>query len=257
VSLAKLSVLMPVYNEQRTIEQAVRAVRASGLPVEIICVDDGSTDGSTAVLEALAHRGEVDQLLVHTRNSGKGAAIRSALSVATGDVVIIQDADLEYDPADWPMLLAPILDGHADAVFGSRFLGGTHRVLFFRHYVGNRLLTLLSNVCTNLNLTDMECCTKAMRGEVARALVLSSDRFGIEPELTARLARAGARIFEVPVSYYGRTYAQGKKISWRDGVAAIWHILRHNLLPPVAVRPAASSTITRPFAAQERIDARE
>jgi glycosyltransferase involved in cell wall biosynthesis len=164
-------------------------------------------------------------------NRGKGAAIRTALAASTGNVVIVQDADLEYDPADWPALLSPIVDGMADAVFGSRFLGGPHRVLFFWHSVGNRVLTTMSNMFTNLNLTDMETCYKAIRGELARSLLpkLTANRFGFEPEVTARLARSGARIYEVPISYAGRTYAEGKKINWRDGVAAFWHIIRFNL----------------------------
>jgi glycosyltransferase involved in cell wall biosynthesis len=168
--------------------------------------------------------------LHHDRNRGKGAAIRTALAASTGDIVIVQDADLEYDPADWPVVLAPILDGRADASFGSRFLGGgARRVLYFWHAVGNKLLTLFSNMMTNLNLTDMETCYKAIRGDLARSLRLESDRFGFEPEVTARLAQAGARIYEVPISYAGRTYAEGKKIGWKDGVAAIRHILYYNL----------------------------
>lgn len=225
----RLSVLIPIYNERDTIEAVVDRVRDAAAGAEIICVDDCSTDGSGEVLERLAEEGRVDRVIRQPRNRGKGAAIRAALAASTGTVVIVQDADLEYDPADWPALLEPLVDGRADAVFGSRFLGGTHRVLFFWHSLGNRLLTLLSNMLTNLNLTDMETCYKAMRGDLARSLVLTSSRFGFEPEVTARLARSGARIYEVPVSYAGRTYAEGKKISWRDGVAAFWHILRFNL----------------------------
>jgi glycosyltransferase involved in cell wall biosynthesis len=175
------------------------------------------------------NEGRIDRLHLQPVNRGKGAAIRQALSMSTGDVVVVQDADLEYDPADWRQLLEPIVDGRADACFGSRFLGGPHRVLYFWHSVGNKLLTMYSNMLTNLNLTDMETCYKAMRGDMARDVVLpklTTDRFGFEPEVTARLAQAKARIFEVQISYSGRTYAEGKKINWRDGVAAFWHITR-------------------------------
>lgn len=232
-SAVKLSVLMPVYNERNTIEMMVDQVRATPIAKEIICVDDGSTDGTREVLEHLLADRRIDKLHQQEVNRGKGAAIRKALSMSTGNIVIVQDADLEYDPSDWPVLLAPIIDGRADACFGSRFLGGPHRVLFFWHSVGNRLLTTFSNMLTNLNLTDMETCYKAMRGEIARAIqpALRSDRFGFEPEITARLAKAQARIFEVPISYSGRTYAEGKKISWKDGLAAFWHILKYNLGP--------------------------
>lgn len=225
----RLSVLMPVYNERDSIEMILEQV--SGVPVakEVICVDDYSTDGTREILERLRAAGRIDQLVHHAVNRGKGAAIRTALAASTGNVVIVQDADLEYDPADWPALLDPIVTGVADAVFGSRFLGGPHRVLYYWHSVGNALLTTFSNMMTNLNLTDMETCYKAIRGDVARSLVLTSDRFGFEPEVTARLAQARARIFEVPISYSGRTYAEGKKIGWRDGAAAIGHILRFNL----------------------------
>jgi glycosyltransferase involved in cell wall biosynthesis len=229
----RLSVLIPVYNEEHTIVVIVDQVRATPLPKEIICVDDCSTDGSRAMLEQLLAEGRIDRLVHHPINRGKGAAIRTALKESTGSIVIVQDADLEYDPADWPALVAPIIDGRADAVFGSRFLGGgAHRVLFFWHYVGNKTLTTLSNMFTNMNLTDMETCYKAIRGDVARGLTLTATRFGFEPEVTARLAQAKARIFEVPISYSGRTYAEGKKIGWKDGVAAFWHIIRYNLFPP-------------------------
>ncbi len=224
-----LSVLIPVYNERATIELILDQVHAVPVKKEIICVDDFSTDGTREMLQRMKDSGRIDKLIFHEINRGKGAAIRTALAASTGNVVIVQDADLEYDPADWPTLLEPILDGRADAVFGSRFLGGPHRVLYFWHSVGNLCLTTFSNMLTNLNLTDMETCYKAIRGDIARALHLTSDRFGFEPEITARLSRAKVRIFEVPISYSGRTYAEGKKIGWRDGVAAIVHILRFNL----------------------------
>jgi glycosyltransferase involved in cell wall biosynthesis len=227
----RLSVLIPVYNERDTIDLIVEQVRETPIAKEIICVDDCSSDGTSQILETLLAQGRIDQLYRQPVNAGKGAAIRKALTMSTGDIVIVQDADLEYDPADWPLLLEPILDGRADASFGSRFLGGPHRVLYFWHSVGNRLLTTYSNMLTNLNLTDMETCYKAMRGEMARALAprLTANRFGFEPEITARLAGLDARIFEVPISYSGRTYAEGKKIGWRDGIAAFWHITKFNL----------------------------
>jgi len=230
-STVRLSVLVPVYNERNTIDLIVEQIRATPLAKEIICVDDFSTDGTQQILETLLAQGKIDKLYRQPLNRGKGAAIRQALSMSTGDIVIVQDADLEYDPDDWPVLLQPIMDGRADASFGSRFLGGPHRVLYYWHSVGNHLLTMYSNMLTNLNLTDMETCYKAMRGDLARSLLpkLTADRFGFEPEITARLAKSDARIFEVPISYSGRTYAEGKKIGWRDGVAAFWHITRFNL----------------------------
>jgi len=228
---ALLSVLIPVYNERETIDLIVEQVRATPIRKEIICVDDHSTDGTQQILETLLAQGKIDQLFRHPENRGKGAAIRQALSMSRGDIVIVQDADLEYDPDDWPVVLQPILDGRADASFGSRFLGGPHRVLYYWHSVGNHWLTRYSNMLTNLNLTDMETCYKAIRGELARALLpkLTANRFGFEPEITARLAKADARIFEVPISYSGRTYAEGKKIGWKDGIAAFWHITKFNL----------------------------
>jgi len=232
----RLSVLIPVYNEARTIEQVVERVRSLPLPLEIIAIDDASVDGSGNVLERLHSAGRLDALERHTVNRGKGAAIRSGIARATGDVVVIQDADLEYDPVDLPALLKPIIDGRADAVFGSRFQGGPHRVLYYWHSVGNRVLTTLSNMFTNLNLTDMETCYKLVRTDLMKGLPLTADRFGFEVEVTARLAQAGARIWELPISYSGRTYAEGKKITWRDGVAALFHILRYNLFPPDSAR---------------------
>lgn len=227
-----LSVIVPVFNEAGTVESALRRLRKVPLELEVIAIDDGSTDGTADVLRRLEAEGLVDRLLVHEENRGKGAAVRNGIEVASGDAVVVQDADLEYDPQQLPRLLEPIEQGMADAVFGSRFLGSPRRVLYFWHRLGNGLLTLVSNMFTDLNLTDMETCYKMMRTDVAKRLPLRADRFGIEPELTARLAQIEARVYEVPISYYGRTYAEGKKIGWRDGVAAFWHILRFNILPP-------------------------
>jgi glycosyltransferase involved in cell wall biosynthesis len=226
----RLSVLIPVYNERNTIETILDRVHGSSVRTEIICVDDCSTDGTRDRLVELRDAGYIDRLILQPHNRGKGAAIRTALAASTGDIVIVQDADLEYDPQDWPALLQPIIDGKADACFGSRFLGGPHRVLYYWHSVGNTILTTFCNMLVNLNLTDMETCYKAVRGDLARSLQLTSDRFGFEPEITARLAQRDARIYEVPISYAGRTYAEGKKINWRDGVAAIWHIVKFALI---------------------------
>jgi len=228
---AVLSVLIPVYNERNTIEAMLAMVHESAIRKEIIVVDDASTDGTSEILDRLLLQGTIDRLYHQPVNRGKGAAIRQAIAMSAGDILIVQDADLEYDPQDWKTLLEPIIDGRADACFGSRFLGGPHRVLYFWHSIGNRLLTTLSNMLTNLNLTDMETCYKAIRGDLGRALLptLRSNRFGFEPEITARLAKAEARIYEVQISYAGRTYGEGKKITWKDGIAAIWHILRFSL----------------------------
>jgi len=228
----KLSVLIPVYNEATTIEHVVDRVRQIPAATEIIAIDDASGDGSGDVLARLRAAGKVDQLVQHPVNRGKGAAIRSGIAHATGDVVVIQDADLEYDPLDLPALLGPIAAGKADAVYGSRFQGGPHRVLYFWHAVGNRFLTLMSNMFTNLNLTDMETCYKVIRSDLLKRLPLTSNRFGFEVEITARLSQAGARIWELPISYSGRTYAEGKKITWRDGFAALFHVLHYNLFAP-------------------------
>ena len=232
----RVSVVIPCYNEMATVADLLRRVRSVALELEVIVVDDGSTDGTRDLLTRLQKEGLVDELVFHEENAGKGAALQTGFDRATGDVVVIQDADLEYDPAEFPVLLEPILTGKADAVFGSRFLGGPHRVLLFWHSVGNRFLTLLSNMLTDLNLTDMETCYKMVRRELLQALPLSASRFGIEPELTARLAQAGARIYELPISYDGRSYADGKKIGWRDGVSAIWAIFKYNLTPPAVPR---------------------
>lgn len=226
----KLSILIPVYNERDTIEQVLKRVEAVPYEKEIIVVDDASTDGTREILERLSrdNRNQL-RLFLHRRNRGKGAAIRTAIEQATGDIVIIQDADLEYDPKDYPRLLEPIFDGHADVVFGNRFHGGPHRVLYFWHYVGNWVLTTLSNMITNLNLSDMEVGYKVFRAEVLQRLRLKSERFGIEPELTVKVAKLGCRVYEVPIAYHGRTYAEGKKITWRDGVAALYYIARFRL----------------------------
>ena len=227
-----LSVIVPAYNEEATIESLVRTLRQVPLKLEVIAVNDASTDGTAAAIDRLKAAGLFDRVIHHPGNRGKGAAFRSGVAAATGHVIVAQDADLEYDPRDLPKLLEPIKNGQADAVFGSRFQGGPRRVLFFWHSVGNRVLTLLSNMFTNLNLTDMETCYKLVRTDVIKRLPLRSDRFGFEVEITARLAQAGARIWELPISYSGRTYAEGKKITWRDGIAALFHILRYNLFPP-------------------------
>ena len=228
----KLSVVIPAYNEIKTVEKLLRRVREVRLDLEVIVVDDGSTDGTRDLLQKLTEQGLIDVLVFQEVNKGKGAALRAGFERATGDIIAIQDADLEYDPAELPMLMEPILAGKADAVYGSRFLGGPHRVLFFWHMMGNRFLTLLSNMFTDLNLTDMETCYKVVHADLLKRLPLSADRFGFEPEVTARLARSHARIYEMPISYDGRSYAEGKKINWKDGVAALYYIVRSNLLGP-------------------------
>ncbi len=227
----RVSVVIPVYNERETAERLLRRVREVPLRLEVIVVDDGSTDGTRDILPGLEGT-LIDTLVMHERNQGKGAALRTGFTHATGDVVVVQDADMEYDPYELPLLLGPILEGKADAVYGSRFLGGPHRVLLFWHSVGNRVLPLLSNMFTDVTLTDMETCYKMIRRELLQTLPLSANRFGIEPELTARLAQAGARIYELPISYNGRSYAEGKKIGWKDGVSALWAIFKYNVFPP-------------------------
>jgi len=236
---ARVSVVIPCYNERPTLEALLQRVRGAPVPgLEIVVVDDGSTDGTRALLQERLEW-QVDRVVYHERNRGKGAALRSGFAAADGDVVLVQDADLEYDPADYPRLLKPILEGRADVVFGSRFAGGEeHRVLYFWHYVGNRALTLLSNALTNLNLTDMEVCYKVFRRDVLDRIDIEEDRFGFEPEITAKVARLGCRVFEVGISYSGRTYDEGKKIGWRDGVRALWCIIRYNLRPPGRGSPA-------------------
>jgi len=249
-----LSVVIPAYNEVDTAETLLRRVRMVPLKLEVIVVDDGSTDGTRDLLTRLEEEGLIDTLVLHDVNKGKGAALQTGFQRATGDVTVVQDADLEYDPLEFPLLLHPILSKKADAVYGSRFLGGPHRVLLFWHSVGNTLLTLLSNMFTDLNLTDMETCYKMVRTELLQSLPLSAQRFGIEPELTARLAQAHARIYELPISYHGRPYSEGKKINWKDGLAALWYIFRSNLLAPKAdlwEPPAVASWEGRQLPAQE------
>ena len=226
----KISIVIPCYNEAETIETIVQAVLAVPMTNrEIIIVDDCSTDGTKELLhKKISHL--VDQIIYHKSNQGKGAALRSGFANVSGEIVIIQDADLEYNPQEYPVLIQPILDGKADVVFGSRFQGGqAHRVLYFWHYIGNQFLTLLSNMFTNLNLTDMETCYKVFRNEVLQQIEIKENRFGVEPELTAKVSKLGFRIYEVGISYSGRTYNEGKKINWKDGVQAIWCILKYNL----------------------------
>jgi glycosyltransferase involved in cell wall biosynthesis len=236
----KLSVVIPVYDEETTVAALLGKVTLAPLPevvvdLEIIVVDDCSTDGTWSELAAWQAPVRADGRAVtvvrerHPRNRGKGAALRTGFGLSSGELLLVQDADLEYDPTDYPTLLQPIIDGFADVVYGSRFLGGPHRVMFFWHYMGNQFLTLLSNMLTDLNLTDMETCYKTFTRAVLDRITLRSDRFGFEPEFTARISRLGVRIYEVPISYHGRTYAEGKKIGWKDGISAVWSILRFNL----------------------------
>ena len=237
--MARLSIVIPVYNERATLQELLRRVLAAPLPGltrELVIVDDGSTDGTRALLEGVETltgplpEGCQVKVLFQEGNRGKGAALRRGFAEAGGDLVLVQDADLEYDPGDYPRLLAPLLEGRADVVFGSRFVGGApHRVLYFWHFVGNRFLTLCSNALSNLNLTDMECGYKLFRREVLQQIEIKENRFGVEPELTAKVARLGCRLYEVGVGYAGRTYAEGKKIGWRDGMRALWCIARYNL----------------------------
>ena len=226
----KLSVVMPVYNEQATLKQVVERVLAVQLDIELICIDDGSTDGSRAILSELPSKYSRVRVLLQPKNMGKGAALRRGIQEATGDFVIIQDADLEYDPSDYPALLVPLIDGKADVVYGSRFLGsGPHRVLYFWHSVGNSVLTLISNALTNMNMTDMETCYKVFRRDVLQSIPIEEDRFGFEPEITVKIAKRRLRVYEVGISYWGRTYEEGKKIGCRDGFRALWCLLKYTI----------------------------
>jgi len=234
--LRRLSIVVPVYNEKETVATTVERVLRSETPLErdLIIVDDFSTDGTREILPELARKmqqasGVQIQVVMHEQNKGKGSALRTGFEHASGDIVLIQDADLEYDPRDYPNLLEPILEGFADVVFGNRFHGGSHRVLYFWHYVSNQALTFFCNMLCNLNLTDMEVGYKVFRREILDSVQFRSDRFGFEPEFTVKVSRLGCRIYEVPIRYHGRTYEEGKKITWRDGVAAVWHILRFRL----------------------------
>ena len=224
-----VTAVVPVYNEETTVKEVVARLQEVPLRIEIVAVNDGSSDETGKVLDALKADGRIQHVIHQPKNRGKGAAVRAGIDAATGHIIVVQDADLEYDPSEFPTLLDPIRMGKADAVYGSRFHGGPRRVLFFWHSIGNRFLTLMSNMLTDLNLTDMETCYKLVRADLLKSLPLVSNRFGIEVELTARLAKAKARIWELPISYSGRTYEEGKKIDWRDGIAAFWHILRFNL----------------------------
>ena len=232
----KLSIIIPVFNEVNTIASIIQKVQSADYDKEIIVVDDASTDGTKDILQKLSQQPKL-KIFYHERNRGKGAAIRTAIKNITGNITIIQDADLEYDPVDYTILLKPILDGRADVVYGSRFQGGPHRVLFFWHYLGNKFLTLFSNMMTNLNLTDMETGYKAFKSNVIKNISLSSDRFGFEPEVTAKIAHNNNyKIYEVPISYSGRDYSEGKKIGWKDGVAAIYFILKYNIQAKLKIR---------------------
>jgi glycosyltransferase involved in cell wall biosynthesis len=231
----KLSVVMPVYNEQATLGRVVKRVVSVGLEIELLCVDDGSTDGSREILAELQKQFPQMRIFLQPHNMGKGAALRRGIQEATGDYVIIQDADLEYDPNDYRRLLEPLEAGQADVVYGSRFLGGgPHRVLYYWHSVANFFLTMLSNMITNLNMTDMETCYKVFRREVIQSIPLEEDRFGFEPEVTVKIAKRHLRVYEVGISYWGRTYAEGKKISWKDGFRALWCLAKYAVKEPVA-----------------------
>jgi glycosyltransferase involved in cell wall biosynthesis len=233
----KLSVVMPVYNERATLREVVEKVLAVALDIELICVDDGSSDGSREILGELQLQYPQIRVLLQPHNMGKGAALRRGIREATGNYVIIQDADLEYDPGEYPLMIEPLVQGKADVVFGSRFLGGApHRVLYFWHSVGNRALTLLSNCLTNINLSDMETCYKVFRREIIQSIPIEEDRFGFEPEITVKVARRKLRIYEVGISYWGRTYEEGKKIGWKDGVRALYCLLKYSIKEPGSQR---------------------
>jgi glycosyltransferase involved in cell wall biosynthesis len=252
----KLSVVIPVYNERRTLREVIQRVLQVPFETEVICVDDGSTDGSRELLAELEAKHPQLRIFLQPKNSGKGSALRRGIQEASGDFVIIQDADLEYDPADYPSLLEPLIQGKADVVYGSRFLGsGPHRVLYFWHSVANWILTLISNCLTNINLTDMETCYKVFRREVVQSIPLEEDRFGFEPEITVKIAKRKLRIYEVGISYAGRTYEEGKKIGWKDGVWALWCLLKYSFQEPVAVPHPAESEKSLPAPAHHEENA--
>ena len=256
----KLSVVMPVYNEHATLAEVVRRVLAVELDIELICVDDGSTDGSRDILNDLHAQHPQLRVLLQPRNLGKGAALRRGIQESTGDYIIIQDADLEYDPAEYPVLLHPLIEGKADVVYGSRFLGsGPHRVLYFWHSVGNWILTLISNALTNMNMSDMETCYKVFRREILQSIPIEEDRFGFEPEITVKIAKRRLRVYEVGISYWGRTYEEGKKIGWRDGVRALFCLLKYTVAEPrisAEISAARDRQAPRPVQSHDRSSVR-